>query len=173
MQENPYAPPVYAADVVAERETIQQLHIASQGKRFLNLILDMVFIQILGFMLGVFIGVMIAILHMNQATEFDLTDERQTRPLEYLIGIGVAIGYRVFMEAIFQRTLAKYITGTMVVTEQGGRPTFLQILGRTLARFIPFEPFSLLGKNQPIGWHDSLSKTLVIDTRKSATASSV
>jgi len=33
--------------------------------------------------------------------------------------------------------------------------------GRTLCRYIPFEPFSFLG-NKPIGWHDSLSKTLVV-----------
>ena len=68
------------------------------------------------------------------------------------------------LEFSCQRTLAKFITGTKVVTAKRDRPSIGQILGRTLSRYIPFEAFSCLDR-RPIGWHDSLSGTRVIGTR--------
>ena len=56
--------------------------------------------------------------------------------------------------------------GTRVVSENGTDPTFGQVAGRTLSRFIPFEPLSVLFSNTHLGWHDSLSKTKVVATRK-------
>ena len=69
-------------------------------------------------------------------------------------------GYDIFFESIWQRTPAKWLTKTKVVMTDGSKPNFLHILGRTLARYIPFEAFSFLFG--PIGWHDSLSRTLVV-----------
>lgn len=70
------------------------------------------------------------------------------------------IGYYLLFEGVWQRTPAKWITKTKVVMNDGSKPDFLHILGRTFARFIPFEPLSFLAG--PVGWHDSLSKTLVV-----------
>jgi len=80
-----------------------------------------------------------------------------------ILGIGITVGYYVVLETAAGRTLGKLITGTREVREDGGKPRFGQILGRTAARFIPFEPFSLLGS--PKGWHDGLSGTRVIRVR--------
>ena len=73
--------------------------------------------------------------------------------------------YYTVLEGVFGRTLGKLVTGTRVVALDGRRATLLQILGRTLARFIPFEPLSFFGRGAPIGWHDSLSNTRVIQIR--------
>ena len=39
---------------------------------------------------------------------------------------------------------------------------FNDILVRTFCRYIPFEAFTFLGNKSPIGWHDKLSKTIVV-----------
>ena len=71
-------------------------------------------------------------------------------------------GYYLICESIWQQTLGKVITKTKVVDRNGNKPDFLRILGRSFARYIPFEPFSYLFNGYPVGWHDSLSKTLVV-----------
>lgn len=68
-------------------------------------------------------------------------------------------GYYLILEATCQASLAKLILGRVVVNEYGEKPTFNQLLGRSYARIVPFEPFSCLGNT---GWHDNWSKTYVI-----------
>ena len=72
--------------------------------------------------------------------------------------------YYLMFETIWQRTIGKMVTGTKVVGLDGEKPGFVTLLGRTLARFIPFEILSFLsaGKYPTKGWHDSLSHTLVV-----------
>lgn len=65
-------------------------------------------------------------------------------------------------EQLFGQSVGKMITRTKVVTEKGDKPSLGQIIVRNLARLIPLEAFSFLAKN-PVGWHDSLSKTLVVN----------
>lgn len=70
------------------------------------------------------------------------------------------IFYYWISETVFQQTLGKVATGKYVRREDGNRAGTFKILGRTLSRFIPFEPFSFF--SYPIrGWHDSISKTTV------------
>ncbi len=70
------------------------------------------------------------------------------------------IFYYWISETVFQQTLGKLATGKYVRREDGNRAGTFKILGRTLSRFIPFEPFSFF--SYPIrGWHDSISKTTV------------
>jgi len=69
--------------------------------------------------------------------------------------------YYIVLEGIFNCSIGKYLTGTMIVDEHGRKPSFAKILGRTLCRYIPFEAFSFFGKN-PRGWHDSMSGTFVV-----------
>ena len=68
------------------------------------------------------------------------------------------------MESLTGRTMAKLITRTKVVMENGDKPTFEVILTRTLCRLIPFNWISFLG-DDGVGWHDSLSKTRVISVK--------
>ena len=46
--------------------------------------------------------------------------------------------------------------------ENGTKPRFGQVIGRTLCRFVPFEAFSFFGER---GWHDKIPKTRVVMAR--------
>jgi uncharacterized RDD family membrane protein YckC len=71
-----------------------------------------------------------------------------------------------FFEGLFGWTIGKLITGTRVVRlDADVKPPFLNILGRSFARLIPFEPLSFFG-TKPGGWHDHLSKTRTVHIRK-------
>lgn len=84
--------------------------------------------------------------------------------LAYLILIGSFIGYYYIMETKYQKTIAKFITKTKVVINNGNRPTNGDVLRRTLCRLIPFDWISyLFTKN---GFHDRLSDTTLIKERR-------
>ena len=74
--------------------------------------------------------------------------------------LGVHFGYYLGFETATGKSPAKWLTRTRVVTDDGRRPTFAQIFKRTLIRFVPFEPFSFLGRGR--GWHDRWTKTRVV-----------
>lgn len=114
---------------------------ASIGTRFLNFFLDRIFSI-------VFIGI-IAVIGSG------INDT-----LGGILVLVAFLGYYLLFEGVWQKTPAKWITKTKVVMNDGSKPDFLHILGRTLTRYIPFEPLSFLAG--PVGWHDSLSKTLVV-----------
>ena len=128
---------------------------ASRGKRFANYILDRIFFSIIIFILSFILG-----LFLPAFTNFIIEDSNIA--IFYLLFFIVAIVYYSTFEIITGRTIAKYITKTKVVDENGNKPKYSAILLRTLSRFIPFEPFSFLFSADS-GWHDRLSKTTVID----------
>jgi uncharacterized RDD family membrane protein YckC len=126
---------------------------AGLGARFLNLLIDYVMVIVLGAVAG-----FIAVLAAGQGALEGLAGN--------FIGIIVMVGYYVFFEGLFGWTIGKLITGTRVIRIDGGKPGFLKVLGRTAARFIPFEPFSLLFGSSNAGWHDSLPGTRVVKVRR-------
>lgn len=130
---------------------------ASRGKRFLNMIIDT--ITFYGIVLGIGFAAGFASVYYPPALE--IFEGLQG----YLVVYGIYGAYYITMELTIGRTLGKILTNTRVFTQQDTPPTFGQILGRTAARLIPFEPFSFLGSTGS-GWHDSLSKTKVVDTSK-------
>jgi uncharacterized RDD family membrane protein YckC len=69
--------------------------------------------------------------------------------------------YYLFHEGIFNTTPGKIVTGSAIITENGSRPHFGQILGRTFSRIIPFEPLIYLFIDRPL--HDSLPETWVVE----------
>ena len=76
----------------------------------------------------------------------------------------MTVVYYTVLEVISGRTLGKLLTGTKVVATNGSPASVGQILGRSLCRFIPFEAFSFFGgAGRPVGWHDSISKTRVVE----------
>lgn len=79
-----------------------------------------------------------------------------------ILGYVFYFGYYLILESLFGRTLGKVFTKTKVVDRQGNKPSFWRIFGRSLSRYIPFEPFSFLFGAYPMGWHDTISKTLVV-----------
>src|SRR5262245_33640262 len=165
VMENPYASPAIPADLAAEAMIPREIKIASQGKRFLNLIVDNIVIQILSTVVGFMFGIVYAVAKVSSGSAIAPHDEQRMQLIGFLLGLIVAVGYFVITESLFQRSLAKFLTGTLVVTADGRRPTLNQIVGRSFARLIPFEAFSFLGGNQPVGWHDSLSGTRVINAK--------
>lgn len=140
---NPYAAP--QADVHAAQtfESGDEVVDASLGLRFANFALDSIFRIVALVALG---AIMAAV--PNESIRLTVT----------MIAL---VGYHVIFETLTGRTPAKYLTGTRVVDQMGGKASFLQILGRSAARFLPFEPFSFLGSSHR-GWHDSLSRTRVV-----------
>ena len=60
---------------------------------------------------------------------------------DIVFGIIVVCVYYIPLEAMSGRTIGKLITGTKVVSEDGHRPPFSEVIKRTLSRFIPFEAF--------------------------------
>lgn len=72
---------------------------------------------------------------------------------------GVWFAYYIGFEIAAGKTLGKFITKTRVIRVDGGRPSAAQIIGRTFARLVPFEPFSFLVRGN---WHDAWSGTCVV-----------
>jgi uncharacterized RDD family membrane protein YckC len=85
--------------------------------------------------------------------------------IDWVLGISLLILYYFIFESIWQRTPAKFITGTKVVTYDGTKPTTGAIAKRTLIRLVPFEAFSFLGE-RVYGWHDRWSGTYVIKAKR-------
>ena len=139
-----------------ENETFEK--IASKGKRFANYILDSIFFLIISYIVGVILGIMFLLLSPESFYIF----EEGNILFNYLFGFILSMMYYTTLEALTGRTIAKYITRTKVVKENGEKPDFRTIVIRSLCRFIPFEAFSFLG-SESYGWHDSISHTIVID----------
>lgn len=160
--ENPYAPPK-SSTVMAMAGEVIHYEPASGGKRFAHFIVDqfaaVAAVFVFAFVLGVG-GVM-----MGDEELVDRLFGDSSGPLGNIIGFGVMGAYYLIMEGLFGRTLGKMITGTRVVNwKTGQKPSFGALVGRTFARFVPFEPFSFLGSN-PGGWHDQWSGTMVVDLK--------
>jgi uncharacterized RDD family membrane protein YckC len=128
----------------------------TRTKRFLNLLIDTVFFYILLFaIIGLF-----TLVEAGTAESMD-----QANPLiVQLIGTLLFAAYYAVFEAWLGKTPGKIITKTKVVDNEGKKPGFKAIVGRSLARIIPFEAFSFL-RETPIGIHDRMSQTMVIDDR--------
>jgi len=137
---------------------------ASKWKRLLNYIIDSFTLYVLGFLFGL----LIFMFWNNEYFSF------------FKIGIGyyllivlsivtpilIFFSYYIRLEYKHHVTLGKLITSTLVIHKSGLYPSKDTLLFRTLFRLIPFEPFSLLFSRKGIGWHDSLSQSIVIDKNK-------
>ena len=69
--------------------------------------------------------------------------------------------YYIILEFYFGQTIAKIITGTVVVLKDGAKPNFFSICIRTIFRLIPFDGITFLG-TEGSGMHDTFSKTFVV-----------
>jgi uncharacterized RDD family membrane protein YckC len=156
--DNPYRSP---ASAVAEVHVAAQAMVdAGKWRRFFNLLLDYI-----AMFAGVFVLTIIAVLAGGEGVA-DWIDGMGFWQ-ERLLGVGVLLAYYIVMEGLFGLTIGKWITGTRVVDEGGGPPTWRQAVLRSLARLIPFEPFSVLFSEDGVarGWHDRLPRTRVVMRR--------
>jgi uncharacterized RDD family membrane protein YckC len=74
--------------------------------------------------------------------------------------------YFLFFEFFSQRTIAKYITNTKVISTDKSTNSFLSILKRSFWRILPIDIISYLFPFFHIWNHDSISKTKVINFKK-------
>ena len=131
-------------------------------RRFFNLLIDTMVCWLLAFV-AAFAYVFYQV---SQHGGVDLPQQGNLLR-DYAIGVAVMLLYYIPLEALFGCTLGKLITGTRVVSGDGGKPSWGQVAGRTFARLIPFEAFSVLFSKdwQSRGWHDALPRTWVVRTR--------
>jgi uncharacterized RDD family membrane protein YckC len=117
---------------------------ASKTRRFLNWLIDTIGMLLL----------LAALVRWSSSPD-------ATRLQLRLTTVGLLFLYYAAAEFFFQRSLGKLATRTLVVSRHDQRPSLPAILLRTLCRFIPLEPLSLLfSKNRAL--HDTLSGTKVV-----------
>ena len=132
------------------------LNVIPAGKwlRLFNFLVDYVVVMVIGLMVGLYVSFFFGLvgqqfLESNAGT---------------VLGLLIYLGYYLLCESLTGKTLGKLITGTKVVNVNGEEASYKQILGRSFARFIPFEFLTFLGE-EGRGWHDSLPKTYVVKYR--------
>ena len=136
--------------------------LATHGQRFAHYLIDSIFEYILGIVLLVVIASIATVLG-NKELIARIGTISQIEATMFLVV--VILVYTNVTEILFSRTPAKFITGTIVVYEDGTRPNSDTILIRSACRLIPFEHFSYL-LTPSRGWHDTLSKTYVVNKKK-------
>lgn len=138
--------------------TITEDLLATREQRFLNFIIDLGILYVIIASLETTV-VIVADLTRN----FELSSWVKSMTLieKFPFAILIAILYFGLTEIYFSRTVAKYLTKTIVVTKEGSRPKTQQIIIRTLTRFIPLEGLTFLSSNIR-GLHDLFSNTYVV-----------
>ena len=134
-------------DLFVFDEEVQPLYEVSKTKRFLHYIIDLMAFYAFGVALGIVASIAGGVEIIESANET-------------LLGLVIMFTYYFTLESIFGQTIGKMITGSVVVTADGEKPSVMDIFKRTLSRLIPFDALSFLGSS--IGWHDSFSKTRVV-----------
>jgi uncharacterized RDD family membrane protein YckC len=140
-------------NLMAEEISNPEQNLASGGKRFANMIIDVIVYYAIFFIVMVILGMLgigAIILESKAAT--------------YVTAIFLHFLYFTSFESFRGKTVGKMITRTRVVDEDGNRILFSKAATRSLCRFIPFEAFTFLG-GKAVGLHDKLSKTRVINDR--------
>ncbi|MFK8273475.1 RDD family protein [Capnocytophaga canimorsus] len=129
----------------------------SKAQRFLHLAVDTFLVFWIGTTFLAFL--LVRFPHVSSL----LSSLYREKFLVYLVIFIARYVYYIFFELIFKRTPGKFLTGSVIVMQDGTTPNAKTILLRNLARFIPFEPFSYFGKGN--GWHDTLLGTQIVKER--------
>lgn len=125
----------------------------SKSKRIINLLIDTMVVGILT------LFVMIILDYAGINSKFISTKSNVK-----IIFIAIQICFYLILEFTLNKTIGKFITHSKVVNLDFSKPNFFQLIIRTVIRFVPFEFLSFI--NMGKGWHDLLSKTLVIEDKK-------
>jgi len=134
------------------------LVLVSRKKRLINFLLDIVFVLTIASLFELMISYIFGI-------NLDSQDFNTTNALVKIMDYGFIVFYYILLESIWGKTIAKYITKTVVVGSDWNTPKFWNIVWRTLCRCIPFDMLSFFWAT-PRWWHDTISKTYVIDDSK-------
>ncbi|RYD90331.1 MAG: RDD family protein [Sphingobacteriales bacterium] len=147
---------------MAEMEITYELR-ANAWRRLANYLIDLAMQYGVGYLVGFAIGILY--IYAGIEGPYNYVNS-MSRVEEYLLGQAIAFVYYFTFESVTDgRTIGKYITGTKALTWYGEKPSAGRTAKRSLCRLIPFNPFSFLAE-RPLGWHDSLSDTVVVDIKK-------
>ncbi len=141
--------------------TISDDLIATHWQRIANYLLDLVFQMI--FMFCVLTGVIVIAL-LAKLDGLIYWTLHMGIFHQYLFAIVIAILYYGLSETLLGRSIGKFITGTIIVMEDGSAPDSHVILKRTFCRLIPLEWITFLGMPSR-GWHDSIPGVYVVDKK--------
>jgi uncharacterized RDD family membrane protein YckC len=132
---------------------------ASSWIRLANYFLDFIMLSVINY----FLSTVSNLIYEATSIEFFYLYSNGNILWQLLIGNFNYFLYYFLMENyVGGRTVAKYITGTKVISTDGTKPTTQQMMYRSLSRIVPFDGLSFLGVN---GWHDSWSDTRVINVK--------
>ena len=120
----------------------------SKKKRLINFLVDLLVIAIL--------------MEITFRIESMVENEAPIKALRVIIVFG---GYYIPMEYLLGKTVGKYITKSKVVNRDGSKINLKTAIIRYLCRWIPFEFASLALGYDAKAWHDTLSKTYVIEEK--------
>lgn len=133
-----------------------ELDIADGGRRFANYLIDRILSQVLA-------GGSI-VLFESSPKPFE--DQGTVDVMGFILIYLMIFAYYTLLEGAFNgKTIGKFITRTRAVQEDGSPLTWERAALRSLCRLIPFDAFSFMFSD--IGWHDKLSKTRVVNSRRS------
>lgn len=136
--------------------------VATQGKRFLNLLIDRVMFYVAVFALSLLVGVIFRVVGYYEGLD---RMQNLGKLEDVILSVIIIVLYYLIFETFTGRTIGKYITNTSVVNEFGEKPAFDIILKRTLIRIIPFDALTFLSTPSR-GWHDAWVDTYVVDNTK-------
>ena len=143
---------------------ISQNIIANKSLRFANYLIDLVVILLLIFVLSTIFLLLSEVIGYDAEPIMTYIGE-MNKLEEHLFGLLITIPYYILIESITSRSIGKYITGTIVVDNDGNKPSTETIIKRSFCRAIPFNGLSFLGEKSR-GWHDSISETYVVKKKE-------
>jgi len=150
--------------IFSEEDIIQYVD-ATTGQRFLNYLIDRLFMR---YGIGIVTGKLVEqlFLSISPETAYKLFGGNNSTLYIFLASVLVLLFTGIFYYTICEKafrgyTLGKLITGTRAVRLDGKELSFKDALLRTLCRIVPFEVLSGFGTP----WHDNWTKTRVIKSR--------
>lgn len=132
--------------------------LATHGQRLLHYFVDLIIQYVIALLIGLFLGLLSSLLEWHAPLN---CVSSMGKLEEFLLGYVIMLLYYSTTEYFFSRSIAKFMTNTVVVNEDGEKPDLGTILKRSLCRMIPFNHFSFLG-GIARGWHDSIPDTYVV-----------
>lgn len=141
---------------------------ATKTNRFINYFIDIIAIIVV-LMAIMFVATYIyySIAEDTSIVDNLLSEEEDVNPILDRLITGIVMAMLYFALEFFTkgRSFGKYVTKTKVVMEDGSLPEAMDYLKRSFSRIIPFDALSFLGSTGR-GWHDTISKTYVVDMYK-------
>ena len=148
-----------------EQDELGYVDPASRGLRFANYVIDQIVLVVLLNLLATVWTVIAKATggvgpEKYLGVQTNLNIALDVLLVKVIISYSITVVYYTICEATMNgRTIGKFSTGTIAITQDGTPFTFKHAFVRSICRIIPFEAFSAFGY---MPWHDSLSKTAVV-----------